>query len=65
MLDRALNSAAFARTDDAPAGWAVSAGLVPYPDAVAAMEARAAAIAAGEADELVTLERMLDRMEAR
>jgi lipoyl(octanoyl) transferase len=36
-------------------GWAVSTGLVEYETAVAAMEARAAAIAAGEADELVWL----------
>ena len=36
-------------------GWAVSPGLVEYEAAVAAMEARAAAIAAGEADELVWL----------
>jgi lipoyl(octanoyl) transferase len=36
-------------------GWATSRGLVPYDAAVAAMEARAAAIAAGEADELVWL----------
>jgi lipoyl(octanoyl) transferase len=36
-------------------GWATSQGLVGYDDAVAAMEARAAAIAAGEADELVWL----------
>lgn len=36
-------------------GWAVSTGLVDYESAVAAMEARAAAIAAGEADELVWL----------
>lgn len=35
--------------------WAVSEGLTPYPDAVAAMEARAGAIANGEADELVWL----------
>lgn len=33
--------------------WAVSTGYVPYPEAVAFMEARAAAIAAGEATELV------------
>jgi lipoyl(octanoyl) transferase len=39
----------------APAGWAVSAGYVPYPAAVAAMEARAAAIADGTAGELVWL----------
>ena len=35
--------------------WAISEGLVSYPDAVAAMEARAAAIAAGEANELIWL----------
>ncbi|MBB5048734.1 lipoyl(octanoyl) transferase [Rhodopseudomonas rhenobacensis] len=35
--------------------WQVSDALVPYPDAVAAMEARAAAIAEGEAPELVWL----------
>jgi lipoyl(octanoyl) transferase len=33
--------------------WAVSTGHVPYPEAVAFMEARAAAIAAGDAPELV------------
>lgn len=36
-------------------GWAVSPGLVDYATAVAAMEARAAAIANGEAGELVWL----------
>lgn len=36
-------------------GWAVSPGLVEYEAAVAAMEARAAAIAAGEAGELIWL----------
>lgn len=36
-------------------GWAVSSGLVAYEAAVAAMEARAAAIAAGDAGELVWL----------
>jgi lipoyl(octanoyl) transferase len=35
--------------------WRVSAGLTPYPDALAAMEARAAAIRAGEAPELIWL----------
>ncbi|WP_233245833.1 lipoyl(octanoyl) transferase LipB [Marinicauda salina] len=40
---------------DSPVGWAVSPKRVPYPDAVAAMEARAAAIHAGEAGELVWL----------
>ena len=46
---------AFPRRDAAPAGWAVSRDLVAYPDAVAAMEARAAAIAEGRAGELVWL----------
>jgi lipoyl(octanoyl) transferase len=59
MLDRALNPTTegpiFGRDDAAPAGWAVSRGQVAYPDAVAAMEARAAAIAEGRARELVWL----------
>ena len=58
MLDRALNSTdapLFGRQDGTPAGWAVSAGQVDYPAAVAAMEARAAAIANGGAGELVWL----------
>ena len=38
-----------------PPEWRVSASAVDYPQAVAAMEARAAAIAAGEARELVWL----------
>ncbi len=58
MLDRTLNiagEALFGRTDGAPAGWAVSRAPVGYPEAVAAMEARAAAIADGRAGELVWL----------
>jgi lipoyl(octanoyl) transferase len=47
--------AIFARSDGRSAGWATSPGLIPYPAAVAAMEARAAAIAAGDAQELVWL----------
>ena len=43
------------RDDAAPVGWAVSTGYVDYPAAVAAMEARAAAIAEGTAGELVWL----------
>jgi lipoyl(octanoyl) transferase len=39
----------------APAEWLVSAGLVPYEQAVATMEARAAGIADGTAAELVWL----------
>jgi len=41
--------------DDLHTEWAVSPGLVPYPEAVAFMEARAAAIADGTAPELVWL----------
>jgi lipoyl(octanoyl) transferase len=59
MLDRSLNLIAdapiFGREDGAPAGWAVSQRHVPYPAAVAAMEARAAAIAEGRAGELIWL----------
>ncbi len=57
MLDDALNSGAptFGRADGAPAGWAVSRGYVPYPEAVAAMERRVAEIAEGRAGELVWL----------
>jgi lipoyl(octanoyl) transferase len=43
------------REDAAPVAWAVSTDYVPYPAAVAAMEARAAAIADGTAGELVWL----------
>jgi lipoyl(octanoyl) transferase len=57
MLDRSLNTqgSALRRSDDRPVGWAVSSSPVDYPHAVAAMEARVAAIAAGDADELVWL----------
>lgn len=43
------------RADQRPVEWRVEAGLVAYDAAVAAMEARVAAIAAGEAEELVWL----------
>jgi lipoyl(octanoyl) transferase len=59
MLDHSLTTnrppLQFGREDAAPAGWAVSPGRVSYPEAVAAMEARAAAIAEGRAGELVWL----------
>src|ERR1700716_42567 len=46
----------FALAAGAPAvEWQVSEALIPYPDAVAAMESRAAAIAAYQAPELVWL----------
>ena len=48
--------ATFLPRDSAPpVAWRVSDALVAYDEAVAAMEARAAAIARGEADELVWL----------
>ena len=59
MLDHLLSPEGstpnFGRDDGAPAGWAVSRGPVGYAEAVAAMEARAAAIADGTAGELVWL----------
>ena len=50
-----MSAPLFGRHDAAPAGWAVSRGPVAYPDAVAAMEQRAAEIAEGRAGELVWL----------
>jgi lipoyl(octanoyl) transferase len=44
-----------ARVDQAAVDWRISAGLTPYEDALALMEARVAAIAAGRAPELVWL----------
>ena len=59
MLDRKLNRGAdrdgLMRQDGAAAGWAVSPGRVGYPEAVEAMKVQAAAIAAGDAGELVWL----------
>ena len=57
MLSQALSSAVskLARADGRAVEWAVSASPVAYESAVAAMEARAAAIAAGAAPELVWL----------
>ena len=59
MLDHELNPVAdapiFARDDAEPVGWAVSHAPVDYAQAVAAMEARAAAIAEGRAGELIWL----------
>jgi len=51
QLAAGLNSA----PGSAPAEWRVSASPVPYGEAVAAMEARAAVVAAGTAPELVWL----------
>lgn len=59
MLDRSLNlppdAPIFGRGDGLPAQWALSRAPVPYPEAVSAMEARAAAIADGTAGELIWL----------
>jgi lipoyl(octanoyl) transferase len=56
MLNRELSSeTAMPRPDRAPAGWAVSKAPVPYPEAVAAMQARVEAILEGRAGELVWL----------
>ena len=57
MLSQSLSPALskLIREDGVPVEWAVSSGHVDYPFAVEAMEARAAAIAAGEAPELVWL----------
>jgi lipoyl(octanoyl) transferase len=43
------------RSSGTPVDWLVADELVPYPDAVAGMEARAAAISAGQAPECVWL----------
>jgi lipoyl(octanoyl) transferase len=43
------------RADGRPVAWVVSDGITPYPEALAAMRSRAAAIAAGEAEEAVWL----------
>ena len=51
----ALSAQFLARSGSPPVEWAVSDALVPYPQALAEMEARAAAIARGEASELVWL----------
>jgi lipoyl(octanoyl) transferase len=50
-----LDLTPFAGPEGNAVEWRISDEFVPYPDAVAAMEARASAIAAGEAPELVWL----------
>jgi lipoyl(octanoyl) transferase len=49
------NQKLFLRDDPAAVEWRISDGLTPYPEAVSAMEARAEAIFAGTARELVWL----------
>jgi len=64
MVSEVLTAPAFApcstadrlrRADGAPVEWIISPDLVPYPEALATMKARAAAIADGEAPEAVWL----------
>ncbi len=57
MLSHTLNpeGSGLIRSNGQPVGWAVSTEPVGYPEAVQAMEARVAAIAAGEATELIWL----------
>ena len=55
MLAQPLSAPIFARADNRPVEWATSPGFVGYEAAVQAMEARAQAIAAGEAGELIWL----------
>src|SRR6266571_7592440 len=50
-----LDLASFSTFTGEPVEWRISEAPVPYPEAVAAMEARVAAIAAHEAPELVWL----------
>lgn len=50
-----LDIAAFHADDGRPVEWLISDRQVPYPDALALMEARSAAIANGEARELAWL----------
>jgi lipoyl(octanoyl) transferase len=50
-----LDLTPFAGPADNAVEWLISESLIPYPQAVEAMEARATAIAAGEARELVWL----------
>jgi len=50
-----LDLTSFSASGGAPVEWRISDAPVPYPDAVAAMEARVAEIAAGQAPELVWL----------
>ena len=54
-LSPANSAPSLTRADGAPVGWAVSRQPVPYPDAVASMEARVQAILDGEAGELAWL----------
>jgi lipoyl(octanoyl) transferase len=52
---QSLDFSTFGRADGAAVEWLIADSPVPYPSAVATMEARAADIAAGQAAELVWL----------
>ena len=54
-MTRDTLDASMLRADAQAVEWRIADGLVPYPEAVATMEARAEAIACGEARELVWL----------
>ncbi|MDV6333182.1 lipoyl(octanoyl) transferase LipB [Asticcacaulis sp. 201] len=55
MLSETLNPLPFAKKDGLPPEWVVAPAPVPYPEALAAMEARVAAIHDGTARERVWL----------
>ena len=55
VLPRASGVTMFPQEPGNPVEWAIAPGLVPYEEALATMEARAEAIAAGEAPELIWL----------
>ncbi|TNB47161.1 lipoyl(octanoyl) transferase LipB [Martelella lutilitoris] len=55
MERREIDFVMHAEAGAPPVRWRVSEGLVPYPEALAAMEREVALIARGEADELVWL----------
>ena len=56
MLDEALKDTSFHSHDGLPPPqWVATQGLVPYPTALAVMEERVAAIAAGQAREMIWL----------
>src|SRR3954452_1997495 len=56
MTRRSFSPTLFhAAADAPPVAWQIAPGLTPYPEALATMEARVAAIRAGTAGELVWL----------
>lgn len=55
MVNSPLTTPVFARADHAEVEWITREGLTPYPEALAFMEERAAAIAEGAARECVLL----------